>query len=118
MAGREIGEQLEVLAQAQQPGLGALVVRHAIPFRAADRAEHDGVGGERALHGRVGDGLAMRIVGAAADQVGLGLDRGEAGRVDPGDEALDLGHHLRPDAVAGEQKKLIGCHVTSAVPCV
>ena len=48
----EIGEQLEVLAQAEQPGLGTLLVGHAIPFRTADRAEHDGVGGERLAHGR------------------------------------------------------------------
>ena len=72
--GAQIGEQLEVLAQAQQPGLGALVVSHAIPFRAADGAEHDGIGGKRLLHGGVGDRLAMGIIGAAADEVGLGLD--------------------------------------------
>ena len=44
MRGAEIGEQLEILAQAQQPGFGALVVSDAVPFRAADRAEHHGVG--------------------------------------------------------------------------
>ena len=115
--GAEIGEQLEVLAQAEQPGLGALVVRHAIPFRAADRAEHDGVGGKRALHGGLGDGLAMGVVGAAADQVGLGLDAWQ-GRcaLTQATTPLGLAHHLGADAVAGEQQKLIGCH-GCAVPC-
>ena len=52
----------------------------------------------------------MGVVGAAADQIGLGLDRGEAASVHPGDDALGLGHHLGADAVAGKQQELIGCH--------
>ena len=110
----EIGEQLKILAQPEQPGLGALVVSDAIPFRPADGAEHDGVGGEGAVHGRLGDRLAMRVVGAAADEVGLGLELGEALRVDPGHEAGHLAHHLGTDAVAGEQQKLIGRHGCTA----
>ena len=56
----------------------------------------------------------MRVVGAAADQVGLGLELGEALRVDPGHEAGHLAHHLGADAVAGEQQKLIGRHGCTA----
>ena len=46
----------------------------------------------------------MRVVGAAPDKVGLGVDGGEALGVDPADDALDLAHHLGPDAVAGEKQ--------------
>ena len=112
--GPEIGEQLEILAQPEQPRLRPLVVRHAVPFRPADRAEHDGVGGKRAFHGGVRDRLAMGVVGAAADQIRLGLDRGDPAAVDPADHALDLGHHLGADPVAGQQKELIGCHLRSS----
>ena len=113
----EIGEQLEVFAQAKQPRLGPLVVWHAVPFGAADGAEHDGVGGERLLHGRLGDGLAMGVIGAAADEVGLGLDGREAAGIDPGDEAADLGHHLGADAVAGKQQEIVNSHEFRSTLC-
>ena len=74
MAGRRLANSSRSLRRRKQPGLGALVVRHAIPFGAADGAEHDGVGGKRLPHGGVGDRLAMGVIGAAADEVGLGLD--------------------------------------------
>ena len=50
----------------------------------------------------------MSIVGAAADEIGLGLDFGGSSRIHPGDHALDLGHHFGADAVAGEQQKFVG----------
>ena len=109
----EIGEELEVLAQAQKAGLRALVVRDAVPFGAADRAEHHRIGGRCASHGRVRDRLPMRIVGAAADEVGLGLDLGVPSRIHPGDDAGDLGHHFGADAVAGEEQKFV-CHALRA----
>ena len=106
----EIGEELEVLAQAEKAGLRALVVSDAIPFRAADGAEHHRVGGRCASHGRVRDRRPMRIVGAAADEIGLGLDLGTPSRIHPGDDAGDLGHHFGADAVAGEEEELVSCH--------
>ncbi len=70
----QIGEQLEVLAQAEQARLGTRLVRHRIPFRPADRAEQNRVGGERLGHVRFRDRLAMRVIGAAADQALFGLE--------------------------------------------
>ena len=55
----------------------------------------------------------MRIVGAAADEAGLGLDLGVPARIHPGDHALDLGHDFGADAVAGEQQKFV-CHALRA----
>ncbi len=52
----------------------------------------------------------MRIVGAAADEVSLGLDLGVPSRAHPGDDALDLFHHFGADAVAGEEQELVSCH--------
>ena len=106
----DIGEQAEVLAQAQQPRLRPHVVGHLVPFRPADRAEDHGVGGMRLGHGVVGDGDPVGVVAAAADQPLLGLERAHAVRVHPGDELLHLGHDFGADAVAGEQEELVGGH--------
>ncbi len=70
----QIGEQLEVLAQAQEPGLGPHLVGHAVPFRPADGAEDHRIGGERLFHRRVGNRLAVGVIGAAADEILLGLE--------------------------------------------
>ena len=102
--GAQVCEQLEMLAQTEQASLGALVVGHAVPFGAADGAKHHGIGGESGLHGGVGNRLAVGIVSAAADEVGLGLDLCQTLRVNPVDQALDLAHHLGADAVTGEQE--------------
>ena len=52
----------------------------------------------------------MGVVGAAADEIGLGLDCGDPARIDPVDEARDLGHHLGADAVARKQQDIENCH--------
>jgi hypothetical protein len=52
----------------------------------------------------------VRIVGTAADKVGLGVDGGEAPGVDPADDPLNLTHNLGPDAVAGEQQQVVSFH--------
>ena len=59
----------------------------------------------------------MGVIGRAADQVGLGLDGGDAGGVDPVDEALDLAHHLRSDAVARKQQEFVGSHESISALC-
>ena len=115
--GAEIGEQLEILAQAEQPGLGALVVRHAVPFRPADGAEHHGVGGERLFHGGVGDRLAVRVVGAAADEVGLGLDRGEALALIQATMRSTSAITSGPMPSPGRQQEIIGCHARGPFLC-
>jgi hypothetical protein len=35
-------------------------------------------------------------------------------RVHPRDQLLHLGHHLDPDAVAGEQEELLGRHIVAS----
>ncbi len=56
------------------------------------------------------DRLAVVVVGRAPDEVLFDGERGNAALVHPRDDALGLGHHLRADAVAGEQQELEGCH--------
>ncbi len=46
----QVGEQRQVLAQAQQAALGLLGERQRVPLRAADGAEQHGIGGERIRH--------------------------------------------------------------------
>ena len=113
----EIGEQAEILAQAQEPGLRALVVGHRVPFRSADGAEQDGVRRLRALHGCVGDGDAMRVIRGPADQVGLRLEAGDAALAEPADELLHLADHFRADAVAGQEEELMGSHGSPVFLC-
>jgi hypothetical protein len=55
--GAQIGIKGEILAQAQQPGLGPLVIGHVVPLRPADGAEHDRVGGLGARHVGIRDRL-------------------------------------------------------------
>ena len=59
----------------------------------------------------------MGIVGAAADEVGLGLDARFSPRIDPGDNALDLGHHFGADAVAGKKQEFVNGHEFLSTLC-
>ena len=52
----------------------------------------------------------MGVIGGAADQVLLVVETIRAMLVEPGDNALHLGHHLRADAVAGQEKEAVGGH--------
>ena len=106
----QVGEQAEVLAQPQKPGLGAYRVGHAVPLGAADGAEDDRVGLLRLLHRGVGDGDAVLVVGGAADEVGLGRELGAARLVEEVDDALDLGDGFNADPVAGKEEQVIGGH--------
>ena len=106
----QVGEQVEILAQAQQAALGPLVERHLVPLRTADGAEDDGVGLMRLGHGLVGDRDAVGVERRAADQRRLGLELDFALLVQHADDAIDLGHDFRADAVAGEKKKVLRGH--------
>jgi hypothetical protein len=77
---------------------------------AADRAEDDRVGRAGERHRRVGDRDLARVIGRPADEPFLDLEPGKAPPIEPGDQPLDLGHDFRADAVAGKEKKLVGCH--------
>ena len=97
----QIGVEREILAQAQKPRFRPHLIRHAVPFRPADRAEQDRVGGLRLGHGLVGDRDLVRVVAAAADQPFLGREPGDALVVEESDQLFDLGHDFGADAVAG-----------------
>ena len=59
----------------------------------------------------------MGIVGAAADEVGLGLDVRLSPRIHPVDHALDLGHHFGADAVAGKKQEFVNGHEFLSTLC-
>ena len=106
--GPQVGEQAEILAQAQQARLGPHVVGDLVPFGPADRADQHRIRrlGRRSV--LVGDRGAMSVVGTAADEVALGLEGGEADVARSAGKSLGLGHHFGADAVAGQEQKLVG----------
>ena len=106
----QVGEEAEILAQAQEARLGAHRIGNAIPFRAADGAEEHRIGSLSAIHGGFRDRRAVRVIGRAADEIRLGLEA-DAPLAEPAHDLLDLAHDLRADAVAGEKEKLVRCHV-------
>ena len=108
----QVGEQVEILADAQQSRLRADLVGHLVPLGAADGAEQDGGGGVRLPHGLLGDGHAVLVDCRPAREVRLRLEPGRVARlVEQGDQPLDLGHDLDADAVAGqEQETMSGRH--------
>ena len=106
----EVREQGEILAQAEQAGFGTHLIGDRIPLRTADRAEDDGVGGQRLGHVALGDRHLVGVIGRAADEAGVGLEAGDARLVEPVDQPLYLAHHLGADTVAGEQQQFVGRH--------
>ena len=104
----QIGEQLHLLAQAQQAALGLQREGQIVPFRAADRAEQHGVGGPAPCFIVASvKGVPCASIGGAADQILVDLEAGDALAVEPVDDARDLAHHLRADAVAGQEQKFL-----------
>ena len=108
--GPQIREKPQILAQTQEPSLGPLRIGNLVPFRAAHRAEKDGIRSFRLFHGGVRDRLAMGVIGAAADEILLDFELSAAGLAEPCDHAFDLGHDLGADAVAGKEKQFFCCH--------
>ncbi len=114
----QIGEEREILAQTQKARFRPHVIGHVVPFRPADRTEDDGVGGIRLGHRLLGDRHFMRVVANAADESFLGVEAGDALRVEEIDQPLHLGHHFGADAVAGEQQEFMGRHwIRLAIHC-
>ena len=105
-----LANRRKLLAQPQEARFGAHVVADIVPLRPADRAENDGIGGVRLRHRLLGDGDLMRIVTAAADKPFLGFERGNSRLGEEAKKPLYFGHHLRTDAVAGKEKKLVTGH--------
>ena len=107
----QIGEQPEVLAQAQQARFRANVIGHLVPFGATHRAKQHGVRGHGKRHMIFRDRLAMGIIGTAANQAAGRFESGDALGIEPGDDVLDFLHHFRADAVAWKQEQIMGGHV-------
>ncbi len=99
-----MAKELELLAQAQQALLRLQMERIGVVFRAAHGAEHDRIGGLREVHRGIGQRHAVRVEGSAADEIALALELETLAVTEPGDDALDLGHHLGADAVAGQEQ--------------
>ena len=104
----QVGEKLKILAQAQKAGFRALVVRHIVPLRPADRAEQHRIGGKRPAHRLVRHRFAMRIEGRAADEVFFDLEPGKPRLGKPGHQLLHLKGGFGADPVAGKQKDIGG----------
>ena len=98
----EIGEQAERLAQAEDRLLGPQASFQRVVLPVADGAEQHGVGGLGKRQRRLRQGMAVRLVGSAADQGMLGLER----QVEAAENAYGLGDDLDADAVAGQDRNL------------
>ena len=68
MAGRKLANN-SISARSRKTGFRAHIIGDIIPLRATDRAEENGITVHGFLHGGIGDGRAVRVIGAAADQV-------------------------------------------------
>lgn len=106
----QIGEKLEILAQTKQAGFRAVLVGHAIPFRAADGAEQDRIGSKRLFHICIGNRHAMGVIGRAADQTFRDGETGIVRAVHVIDQLADFGHGFGADTVTGQQEKRTDCH--------
>jgi hypothetical protein len=97
----EVGEQLQVLAQAQQGSARPHHVRDRLVAGDARRAEQDGVGLARNPQGLVRQGIAGRLHARLTDRR---LDQFETRpRAERGLQHLHrLAGDLRPDAVPGQ----------------
>ena len=69
----QVGEQVEVLAQAQQPLLGPRGTRQRIVGRAAHCPEQDGLGRFADLQRLVGQRIALGVIRRTTDQGTFGL---------------------------------------------
>ncbi|MND85653.1 hypothetical protein D3C80_775870 [compost metagenome] len=87
-----------------------MLVGHAIPFRAANGAEQDRIGGKRLFHIRIGNSHAMGVVGRAADEAFRDSEAGIVRAVHIIDQLADLGHGFGADTVTGQQEKRTDCH--------
>ncbi len=102
----QVGEQVHLLAESQQPAFGLLVELDIVPFRPADRAEQHGVGFERALHGVVAQRHAVLVEGGAAHHVFLDVEADGALLPHPGDDLAHFVHDFGADAVARQHQQI------------
>ena len=100
----QIGEQLEVLPEPQQAGLGPDVEIDTVPLGSAAGAQQHRVGLHRRRQRRLGQRHAMGVDGGAADQILGDVEGRLAGTRHPVDHAADLAHHFGADAVARQEQ--------------
>jgi hypothetical protein len=93
--GAEIGEQAQVLAQAQNGLLRAQRAVELVVLPVADGAEQYRVRGQCQLEGGFGQGMAMGLVGGTADQGSFHFQ----GQVKHIQDLDGLGHNFGSDAV-------------------
>jgi hypothetical protein len=91
----KVGEQAEVLAQAEDGLLGAQRPVQRVVLPVADGAEQDGVGFLREFERGVRQRVAVGVVGGAADQRGLGFEL----QVQRMQDLDGLGHNFGANAV-------------------
>ncbi len=104
----QVGEHAHPGAKAEQPSLGALVVRLAGPLRSADRAHQHRVGRLRKAKCRVGQRYAVGVDRRAAEPGGGHRHVEVVLRVEPLDDARGLRRDFGADPVAGEEKEGLG----------
>jgi DNA-binding NarL/FixJ family response regulator len=98
----QVGEDLHAGPQVQQARFRPLVSRGSSPLRAANSPHQGGAGGLCGFQGFVGQGHAMGVIAAAAEQALVQLKvRGQALR-----HPADLGGDFGADPVAGQEKKV------------
>ena len=104
----QIGEQFHLLAQAQQAGFRANVIGNTIPLRPANSAEQHRIGAKRLCHVIIRNRLAMGVIGRTANQTLIQHEPRAFLLVHPVDELAHFRHGFRANAVAGEQKEVLG----------
>ena len=106
----QVGEEVELLAKAQESPLGLLLLRQSVPLGSPDRAEEDGVALLAQPEGGGGERLARGVDGRPSDESGLELEGGAGGPAHHLEHLAGFGRHLLPDAVAPEQRDLVRRH--------
>ena len=101
----QVGEQFELLAQAQQALFRLEMEGVAVPLGAADRAEHHGVARFRLGHDHVGDRRALGVQRRAADQAVVQIEFHRPFPAEPVGDPDDLVHHFGADAVARQDEE-------------
>ena len=103
----QVGEEVELLADAQQAAFGALVAGQRIPLGTADGAEEHRVGRPGEGAGGFRERRAGGIHGAAAEQAVLDLE-GQTVPAQGVEHAQGLLHDFGTDAVTRQNKNLHG----------
>ena len=103
----QVGKQIQVFANRQQAALGAQGAIERVVLRTADGAEQHGIGGAAQLLRKLGIGVAVFVVGRAAER-GVSVGGVQAAGNQLVEYAHGLGGDFGADAVAGQDGDLVG----------